>query len=82
MALNRSDQLKIGNRFVQRLALLANPVDPALGLRKLVEVVESGASLAELGVQDVAELLKASMPGASVTLHALTRATARLEHLA
>lgn len=81
MALSRADQLKVGNRFVERLVARANPHDRLLGLRKLVDVVESGASFSELGIGDVADLLRDSLPASAVPIRNLVAAeAARLEH--
>ena len=81
MALSRSDQLKIGNRFVERLVARTHPNDRLLGLRRLVDVVESGANFSELGIGDVADLLRESLPANAVPLRNLVAPeAARLEH--
>lgn len=81
MALSRADQLKVGNRFVERLVDRADPHNRMLGLRRVVDVVESGANFSELGIGDVTDLLRDSLPANAVPLRSLvTSGLARLEH--
>lgn len=62
MLLSKEEQLRVGNRFMDHLAVLAYPEDPALGLRQVIGVMESGHSLVELGLQeDVSSLLEAEL---------------------
>jgi hypothetical protein len=51
MMLAKDEQLRLGNRFMDHLAILARPDDPQLGLRQVVGIIESGRGLAELGLQ-------------------------------
>jgi len=62
MTLNCQEQLRVGNRFMERLAAQAQPDDPTLGMRKVVSVVEAGGRLADIGLDDVACLLHAALP--------------------
>lgn len=50
--LSRDEQLCLGNRFMDHLAVLAQPDDPDQGLRRVVGMVEAGRSLADLGLED------------------------------
>ncbi len=52
MTLSKEEQLRVGNRFMDHLAILAQPEDPMLGLRRVIGVIESGHNLVELGLQD------------------------------
>lgn len=62
MTLSEGEQLRLGNRFMQHLARLAQPNNPALGLRRVVGVMESGRRLAELGIEDdLVELLESEL---------------------
>lgn len=62
MMLSKDEQLRLGNKFMEQLALLSNPVSPALGLRKVVGVIESGKALSTLGLAiDVASLLETEL---------------------
>lgn len=62
MTLSKEEQLRLGNRFMDHLAILAQPEDPILGLRRVIGVIESGHSLVELGLQeDISSLLKSEL---------------------
>ena len=62
MMLSKEEQLRVGNRFMDHLAVLASPSNPDHGLRQIVGVIESGHSLAELGLEeDVSTLLEAEI---------------------
>jgi len=50
--LSRDEQLRLGNRFMDHLAVLAQPNDPGQGLRRVIGMVEAGQSLADLGLED------------------------------
>lgn len=50
--LSRDEQLYLGNRFMDHLAVLAQPDDPGQGLRRVVAMIDTGRSLAELGLED------------------------------
>ena len=57
--LSRDEQLLLGNRFMDHLAILAQPDDPGAGLRQVIGMVEAGQSLSELGLrEDWASLLE------------------------
>lgn len=49
--LSREEQLVLGNRFMDHLAILADPNDPGRGLRHIVGLIEAGRSLADLGLE-------------------------------
>ncbi|MDE2599320.1 MAG: integrase family protein [Rhodocyclaceae bacterium] len=49
--LSREEQLVLGNRFMDHLAILAEPDDPGRGLRHIVGMIEAGRSLADLGLE-------------------------------
>ena len=62
MTLSKEEQLRLGNKFMDHLAILAQPEDPVHGLRQVIGVIESGHSLVELGLQeDVSTLLEAEL---------------------
>jgi hypothetical protein len=62
MTLSKDEQLRVGNRFMDHLALLSQPENPAQGLRRVIGVIESGRSLIELGLhEDAAHLLEAEL---------------------
>lgn len=62
MTLSKEEQLRLGNRFMDHLAILAQPEDPILGLRRVIGVIESGHSLVELGLQeDISTLLESEL---------------------
>jgi len=50
--LSRDEQLQLGNRFMDHLAVLAQPDDIGRGLRRVVGMIETGQSLAALGLED------------------------------
>jgi hypothetical protein len=50
--LSHDEQLNLGNRFMDHLAVLAQPGDPEKGLRRVVGMIETGRSLAGLGLED------------------------------
>jgi len=52
MSLTEPEQLRLGNRFMQHLANTTDPENPLLGLRKVVGLMDTGHSLAELGLLD------------------------------
>lgn len=52
MTLSKDEQLRLGNRFMEHLSILAQPDNPQQGLRQVVGMIESGRSLVELGLQD------------------------------
>lgn len=52
MTLSKDEQLRLGNRFMDHLSILAQPDDPHSGLRHVVGMIESGQSLIELGLRD------------------------------
>jgi hypothetical protein len=50
--LSKEEKLRLGNRFMKHLSILAQPDNPQQGLRQVVGMIESGRSLVELGLQD------------------------------
>ncbi|RFP10452.1 integrase [Duganella sp. BJB488] len=50
--LSRDEQLHLGNRFMDHLAILAQPDNQAQGLRRVVGMIETGRSLADLGLEE------------------------------
>lgn len=53
MKMSKSEQLRIGNRFMSHLSGLVEPENRELGLRQVVGMIESGRSvLVGLGLQD------------------------------
>lgn len=73
MALTEEEQLRVGNRLMEELCRLAQPDSPALGLKSVVGVIESGRSLAGLGFDaDIKEVLAAQMKHPIASLSQLT----------
>lgn len=67
MTLAREEQLTLGNRFLEHLAAQVEPDEPALGLRRIVGVLDAGGRLADLGLHDgAAEIVKALSVGTPV----------------
>ena len=81
MTLERKEQLLVGNRFMENLAARAQADDPALGMRRISGVIEAGRRLADLGLDDVSELLRAAMPGAVRRLHEMATPAAPVARL-
>jgi hypothetical protein len=52
LTLSEAEQLRLGNRFMSHLAALAKPEDPGLGLRRVVDIMDAGRSLEEIGIVD------------------------------
>jgi hypothetical protein len=52
LTLSEAEQLRLGNRFMSHLAAMARPGDPQRGLRRVVDTIEAGRSLEEIGVVD------------------------------
>lgn len=52
MTLDKDEQRRLGNRFMDHLSILAQPDNLQRGLRQVVGMIESGRSLVELGLQD------------------------------
>ena len=72
MTLSEAEQLRLGNRFMEDLSRLARPDNPALGLKNVVGVIESGRSLAVLGLADhVKELLESNLKPAIASVSQL-----------
>jgi hypothetical protein len=73
MTLSEEEQLRVGNRFMEDLHKLAQLDTPALGLESVVGVIESGRSLAELGLAaDIKELLESQLKHPIASLSDLT----------
>jgi hypothetical protein len=74
--LSRDEQLHLGNRFMDHLAVLAQPDDPNQGLRRVVGMIESGRSLSELGLEDDwVSLIKPTLSQTHTYLYDLTEKT-------
>jgi hypothetical protein len=52
LTLSEDEQLRLGNRFMRHLAGMAKPNDHTLGLRQVVDTLEAGRSLEEIGIVD------------------------------
>jgi hypothetical protein len=62
LTLTEAEQLRLGNRFMSQLAAQARPDDPGLGLRRVVDILETGRSLEEIGVvDDMVEMLETEL---------------------
>lgn len=73
MALSEEEQLRVGNRFMEDLCRLAKPDNPVLGLKHVVGVIETGRSLAALGLAaDIKELLESQLKHPIASLSDLT----------
>lgn len=57
MLLNEQEQLLVGNAFLYRLALQMNPLNPTLGRREIIRLVDAGVSLSQHFDMDLASLL-------------------------
>lgn len=60
--LNAEDQLRLGNRFIQQMAHACNPANPALGRRKVVEIVDARKCLSTHLHLDVKSLIPQTPP--------------------
>lgn len=66
MLFSESEQLLLGNALTRKLAQLANPANPALGLREVIRLMDEGSSLSEyLGI-DLKALLPTTTPAKSL----------------
>lgn len=78
MQLSEEEQLRAGNAFMRRLAKQMDPGNPALGERRVIEIMDAGERLSQyLGV-DLTGLLPtgtglSSAPGAGITLVGIGR---------
>jgi len=62
MRLSEREQLLVGNAFLHRLAISANPENPILGKREVIELIDAGKKLSEhLGI-DLGETYLATFP--------------------
>ncbi|MBA4062576.1 MAG: integrase [Isosphaera sp.] len=52
LSLSEAEQLRLGNRFMRHLAAMVRPENPDLGLRRVVDTLEAGRSLEEIGIID------------------------------
>lgn len=57
MLLNEQDQLLAGNAFLLRLGQQINPVNPALGQREVIRLMDAGESLSQHFDMDLTSLL-------------------------
>lgn len=73
MALTEEEQLRVGNRFMEDLCRLARSDCAELGLKRVVGVIESGRSLAALGLaSDIKEMLESQLKRPVASLSDLT----------
>jgi hypothetical protein len=78
MTLSEAEQLRLGNRFMEDLSRLTQPNSPALGLKSVIGVIESGRSLAALGLAvGIKELLESNLKQPIVSVSPLTLPHAR-----
>lgn len=71
MQLSEREQLLTGNAFMRRLALQADPSNPLLGERRVIELIDAGKALSEqLGIELAGAL---SQPRASLSLSVIHR---------
>jgi hypothetical protein len=62
LTLSEDQQLRLGNRFMGHLAAMVKPDDPEHGLRRVVDTLEAGRSLKEIGaVDDMLEMLETEL---------------------
>jgi len=62
LALSEDAQLHLGNRFMRHLAAAAKPGDHVSGLRKVVDILEAGRSLKEIGIlSEMVEMLETEL---------------------
>jgi hypothetical protein len=62
MLLSEQEQFLAGNAFMQRLAQQINPVNPALGQREVIRLMDAGACLSQHFGIDLASLLPGVQP--------------------
>ena len=62
MLLSEQEQLLAGNAFMRRLAQQMNPVNPALGQREVIHLMDAGVSLSQHFDMDLSSLLPATGP--------------------
>ena len=60
MLLSEQEQLLAGNAFMRRLAQQMNPVNPALGQREVIRLMDAGVRLSQHFDMDLASLLPAT----------------------
>jgi len=73
MALTEEEQLRVGNRFMEELSRLTRPDSPVLGLKSMVGIIESGRSLAALGLAaDIKKVLASELKQPITSLSPLT----------
>lgn len=78
LTLSETEQLHVGNRFMSHLAAMASPDDPGLGLRRVVDTLEAGRSLAEIGiVDDMVEMLETELRTPLMRVSDITQAPRR-----
>jgi hypothetical protein len=61
MLLSEQEQLLVGNAFMRHLARQMGPTNPALGQRKVISLIDAGASLSQHFDVDLTALLPANM---------------------
>jgi hypothetical protein len=78
LTLSEDQQLRLGNRFMSHLATMAIPDDPGLGLRRVVDTLEAGRSLAEIGVvHDMVEMLETELRAPLMRISDITQTPTR-----
>lgn len=77
--LSRDEQLRLGNRFMDHLAVLAQPDDNVQGLRRVIGMIEMGRSLSEIGLEDGwTSLFESESPQKHARLYDLSDRTKKL----
>ena len=75
LTLSEDEQLRLGNRFMSHLAATANPNDPGLGLHRVVDTLEAGRSLQEIGVvDDMIDMLETELHAPLMRVSDITQA--------
>lgn len=62
MQMSEQEQLLAGNAFMRRLAQQVNPVNPALGQREVIRLIDAGMRLSQHFDMDLAALLPTTNP--------------------
>ena len=76
LTLSEDEQLRLGNRFMSHLASMAKPHDHVLGLRQVVDTLEAGRSLEEIGiVDDMVGMLEAELRSPLMRVSDITSTT-------
>jgi hypothetical protein len=62
MMLSEEEQLRVGNAFMRRLARQMDPINPLLGTRQVINLMDAGKSLSERFGVDFSTLLPECRP--------------------